>query len=97
VLARTGGLVAAPTVTGGVEVIDAEVAWRWPLATPQKGQAPFSAVDIAPDGSRVLASNTTEVFVWTLDLPTDAETTKTWLARQTNATADKPSEPLGWP
>jgi WD40 repeat protein len=96
-VARTGGLAAAPTVTGGVEVIDPTVDWRWPLATPQKGQAPFSVVDIAPDGSRVLASNTTDVFVWTLALPEDAEATKAWLIQQTNATADKPSGPLGWP
>ncbi|HEY5922438.1 MAG TPA: protein kinase [Kofleriaceae bacterium] len=96
-LARSGGLLAAPTVAGGVEVVDPLVGWRWPLATPQKGQAPFSVVDIAPDGSRVLASNTTEVFLWTLDLPGDADATKAWLAKHTNATADNPSGPLGWP
>jgi hypothetical protein len=96
-IARAGGLAAAPTVAGGVEVIDPAVDWRWPLASPQKGQAPFSVVDIAPDGSRVLASNTTEVFVWTLDLPADAEATKAWPGRQTNATLDKPTGPLGWP
>ncbi len=95
-LARTGGLVAATTVTGGVEVVDPVASWRWPLVTPAKGQAPFSVVDIAPDGSRVLASNTTEVFVWTLDLPDDAETTKAWLGTQTNATSDNPAAPLGW-
>jgi hypothetical protein len=95
-LARSGGLVAAPTVAGGVEVVDPLVGWRWPLASPQKGQAPFTVVDIAPDGSRVLASTATEVFVWTLALPPDAEATKAWLARQTNAIADSPSGPLGW-
>jgi WD40 repeat protein len=96
-LARTGGLLAAPTVTGGVEVVDPLVDWRWPLVTPQKGQSPFSVVDIAPDGSRVLAWSSTQVFVWTLDLPDDAESTRAWLANQTNAIADKPSGPLGWP
>ncbi|HEY5946395.1 MAG TPA: hypothetical protein VIV40_12920, partial [Kofleriaceae bacterium] len=96
-LAHSGGLIAAPTVAGGVEVVDPLVDWRWALATPQKGQAPFTVVDIAPDGSRVLASNATEVFVWTLDLPGDAETTRAWLANQSNATADNPSGPLGWP
>jgi hypothetical protein len=96
-LAKTGGLVAAPTVIGGVEVIDPVVDWRWPLVTPQKGQAPFSVVDIAPDGSRVLGSNATEVFVWTLDVPDDADATKTWLGTQTNAIADNPSGPLRWP
>jgi hypothetical protein len=96
-LARSGGLVAAPTVAGGVEIVDPLVSWRWPLATPQKGQAPFSVVDIAPDGSRVLASNATEVFVWTLELPDDADATRSWLSRLTNATADNPSGPLGWP
>jgi WD40 repeat protein len=96
-VAHTGGLLAAPTVIGGIEVIDPLVDWRWPLVTPQKGQAPFTVVDIAPDGSRVLASNTTEVFVWTLDLPDDAGSTTAWLANQTNATADNPSGPLGWP
>ena len=95
-LARTGGLVAAPTVTGGVEIVDPLVGWRWPIATPHKGEPPFTVVDIAPDGSRVLAGNGTEVFVWTLDLPGDAEATKAWLARMTNATADNPSGPLGW-
>ncbi|HEX5064065.1 MAG TPA: hypothetical protein VFV99_32035 [Kofleriaceae bacterium] len=95
-LARSGGLLAAPTVTGGVEVIDPLVDWRWALATPQKGQAPFSVVDIAPDGSRVLGGSATEVFVWTLDLPADTDATKAWLANQTNATADNPSGPLGW-
>jgi hypothetical protein len=96
-LARTSGLIAAPTVIGGVEVVDPLVDWRWPLITPQKGQSPFSVVDIAPDGSRVLAWSSTEVFVWTLDLPDDAESTRAWLAKQTNAIADKPSGPLGWP
>jgi len=96
-LARAGGLVAAPTVVGGVEVLDPLVDWQWPVTTPQKGQAPFSVVDIAPDGSRVLGGNATEVFVWTLDLPGDADATKAWLGAQTNATADNPSGPLGWP
>jgi hypothetical protein len=95
-LARTGGLIAAPTATGGVEIVDPVVGWRWPLAAPGKGQAPFSMIDIAPDGSRVLASNATHVFVWTLGLPDDVETTKAWLARQSNATSDNPSVPLGW-
>jgi serine/threonine protein kinase len=95
-LARSSGLVAAPTVTGGVEVVDPLVDWRWALVTPQKGQSPFSVVDIAPDGSRVLGWSGTEVFVWTLDLPDDADSTRAWLANQTNAIADKPSGPLGW-
>jgi serine/threonine protein kinase len=95
-LSRTGGLVAAATVTGGVEVVDPVVDWRWSLAQPQQGQAPFTSVDIAPDGSRVLASNATEVFVWTLALPADAAATKTWLEQMTNATIDKPTGPLGW-
>jgi hypothetical protein len=95
-LAGSSGLLAAPTVTGGVEVVDPLVEWRWPLVTPQKGQSPFSVVDIAPDGSRVLAWSSTEVFVWTLDLPRDADSTRAWLANQSNAIADKPSGPLGW-
>jgi hypothetical protein len=95
-LARTGGLIAAPTADGGVEIVDPVVGWRWPLATPGKGQAPFSMIDIAPDGSRVLASNATDVFVWSLGLPDDMESTKAWLARLSNATSDNPSVPLGW-
>ncbi|HEY5944870.1 MAG TPA: protein kinase, partial [Kofleriaceae bacterium] len=31
-LARSGGLIAAPTVAGGVEVVDPLVDWRWALA-----------------------------------------------------------------
>ncbi len=96
-VSRTSGLIAATTVVGGVEVIDPLVDWRWPLVTPQKGQSPFTLVDIAPDGSRVLAWSGPEAFVWTLDLPADAESTKAWLTRQSNATADNPTGPLGWP
>ncbi len=95
-LAQTGGLVAAATTTGGVEVIDPLVTWRWSLATGEDGQPPLARVDIAPDGSRVLAATATEVFVWTLDLPGDAEATKAWLGRMSNATVDNPSGPLGW-
>ncbi|HEU4612048.1 MAG TPA: serine/threonine-protein kinase, partial [Kofleriaceae bacterium] len=95
-LARSGGLVAVPTVAGGVEVVDPLVDWRWTLAPAQKGQAPFAVVDIAPDGSRVLASNATEVFTWSLDLPGDVDATRAWLAAQTDAIADSPSGPLGW-
>src|SRR5690606_36259932 len=94
-LSRTGALIAARTATSGIEVIDPVVDWRWPLATPNPGQ-PFTAVDIAPDGSRVLAPTATEVFVWTLDLPPDAEATRAWLDRMSNATSDNPSGPLGW-
>jgi len=36
------------------------------------------------------------LLVWTLDLPQTAEATAKWLDRLTNATAETPSEPLGW-
>ena len=57
-----------------------------------KARPRFRFVDIAPDGSRVLATNATEVFVWTLDLPDDVETDE-GVARQaiTNATSDNPA------
>jgi hypothetical protein len=95
-LAATHALVASATAVGGVEVIDPLARWRWPLAVPMKGQQPFGSVEIAPDGSRVMATSSSALLVWTLELPSTAETTATWLDTLTNATADSPVGPLGW-
>ncbi|HTL38324.1 MAG TPA: protein kinase [Kofleriaceae bacterium] len=94
--ADTGGLVAGISALGGVEVYDPLAHWSWPLVTPQKGQPPFSFVHISPDSRRVLAMTSQSLLVWTLDLPQTAEATAKWLDRLTNATAETPSEPLGW-
>ncbi len=95
--ATEGGLLAGRTVTAGVEVIDPLVGWRWPLATPQKGvQAPYTYVEIARDGSRVLGVTPYAVVVWTLGLPKTADETTLWLDRASNATADSPNGPLTW-
>jgi len=96
-VAADGSLAAGPTMTGGVEVIDPLVNWRWPLATPQKDfQPPFLYVEVARDGSRVLGLTQNAVVVWTLDLPRTADDTGVWLDKTTNATADSPNGPLGW-
>jgi serine/threonine protein kinase len=95
-IADDGGLVAAPTVSGGVEIIDAAASWRWPLASPQKGMPQFSQLEIARDGSRVLALTQHSVVVWNLELPRSAEDTASWLDRLTNVTADRPNAPLTW-
>jgi hypothetical protein len=68
----------------------------WALAVPAKGQAPYNFVEIAPDGSHVLATTSQSLLVWTLDLPSSAEATRAWLDKLTNATADSPIEPLSW-
>jgi hypothetical protein len=95
--AAEGGLIAAPTITGGVEVIDALVGWRWPLTSPQKGvQQGFTYVEMARDGSRVLGVTPQAVVVWTLQLPGAGDETEAWLDKTSNATADTPSGPLGW-
>jgi WD40 repeat protein len=91
-----GGLVAGLSASGGVEVYDPATKLSWPLAIPTKGQAPYSFVEIAPDGSHVLATTSQSLLVWTLDLPSSAEATRAWLDKLTNATADSPSEPLTW-
>ncbi len=96
-VAANGSLIANPTITGGVELIDPSGGWRWPLASPQKGmQQPFSYAEISPDGRRVLGLTQHSVVVWTLDLPGSADETATWLDKLTNATADNPSDPLRW-
>ncbi|HSD86948.1 MAG TPA: serine/threonine-protein kinase, partial [Kofleriaceae bacterium] len=89
-------LAAGLSAIGGVEVYDPLAHWTWPLAIPQKGQAPYSFVDVSPDGRRVLAMTAASLLVWTLDLPPTAEATTKWLDKLTNATADSPTEPLGW-
>jgi len=95
--ALDGSLLAGRTVIAGVEVIDPLVGWRWPLATPQKGvQQPYTYVEIARDGSRVLGVTPNAVVVWTLGLPRTGEETATWLDRTSNATADSPTGPLTW-
>lgn len=96
VYAPRGGLVAGLSPTGGVEVFDPATKQGWPLTIPTKGQAPYSFVEIAPDGTRVLAMTASTLLVWTLDLPASAEATRAWLDKLTNATADSPSEPLTW-
>jgi WD40 repeat protein len=96
-VAANGSLVACPTVVGGVEVVDPVAQWRWPLATPQKGMhQPFADIQIAPDGTRVVALTQHSVVVWTLALPGTAEETTSWLDKLTNATAGSPSGPLTW-
>jgi WD40 repeat protein len=94
--ADSGGLAAGLSALGGVEVFDPLARWSWPLVTPQKGQPPFSFVHISPDSRRVLAMTSQSLLVWTLDLPQTAQETARWLDRLTNATAETPSEPLGW-
>jgi hypothetical protein len=94
--AQTGGLVAGLSPLGGVEVYDPLAHWTWSLVTPQKGQSPFSFVQVSPDSRRILAMSSQSLLVWTLDLPQTAEATAAWLDRLTNATAEGPSEPLGW-
>jgi hypothetical protein len=94
--ADSGGLVAGLSALGGVDVYDPIARWSWPLVTPQKGQPPFSFVNISPDSRRVLAMTSQTLLVWTLDLPATPEATVKWLDRLTNATAEGPSEPLGW-
>jgi hypothetical protein len=96
VIAPRGGLVAGLSPVGGVEVFDPVTKLAWPLAVPSKGQAPYSFVEIAPDGSRVLAMTASSLLVWTLDLPTSPDATRAWLDKLTNATADSPNEPLTW-
>jgi len=89
--------MAGPTAIGGVEVIDPTAGWRWPLASPQKGfQQPFTYVEMARDGSRVLGLNHEAVVVWTLDLPKTSDETSAWLDKTTNATSDSPTGPLTW-
>ncbi len=96
-ISRTGALIANPTVLSGVEVIDPVAGWRWPLASPQKGvQEPFTYVEIARDGSRILGLTQHSVAVWTLELPGSAEETTTFLDKLTNAIADSPTGPLSW-
>jgi hypothetical protein len=96
-VAANGALIANPTVSGGVELIDPGAGWRWPLAAPKKGmQHPFSYAEISPDGRRVLGVTEDAVVVWTLDLPGTADETSSWLDKLTNATVDNPSDPLRW-
>jgi hypothetical protein len=94
--ADTGGLVAGISALGGVDVYDPLAHWSWSLVTPQKGQPPFAFVNISPDSRRILAMTSQSLLVWTLDLPQTAEATAKWLDRLTNATADGPTDPLGW-
>jgi hypothetical protein len=96
VIAPRAGVVAGLSPVGGVEVFDLVTKLAWPLAVPSKGQAPYSFVEIAPDGSRVLAMTASSLLVWTLDLPTSPDATRAWLDKLTNATADSPNEPLTW-
>ncbi|HEY1559159.1 MAG TPA: protein kinase [Kofleriaceae bacterium] len=88
------GLVASTTPDGVLEVIDAVAGERWSLASP-KGRT-FGAVQISPDGRRVVATTDAGALVWTLDLPSDADATARWLADQTNAVARDADAPLDW-
>ena len=94
-LTADGGLVAAQTAAGVLEVIDPAVKERWPLGAPHGQQ--LGSAQISPDGHRVLVLASSGVLVWTLGLPHDADATAHWLDTLTNATSDHgPSAPLDW-
>jgi WD40 repeat protein len=95
-LTRDGALAASLAANGALEIVDPLVRDRWAIAQSRAPQQ-LVTVQISPDGKRVLATTSSGVLVWTLQLPTTAETTAPWLDQLTNALADHgPSGPLGW-
>jgi len=95
-LTTDGTLGASLAANGALEIIDPIVRDRWPIAMSHAPQQLVS-VQISPDGRRVLATTSSGLLVWTLQLPTTAEVTAPWLDQLTNALAEHgPSAPLSW-
>jgi hypothetical protein len=91
----TPSLAATITPGGTLEVIDVggEPADRWPVTTGRT----LSGVQLAPDGSALLATTPDAVLAWPIYLPTTAGATAKWLDSLTNARADGgPTAPLSW-
>lgn len=88
-------LAATISPGGTLELADlgGEPADRWPIATGRM----FSGVEVAPDGSAVLATTPDAVLAWHVDLLASAAATKAWLDDLTNARTDGgPTAPLSW-
>jgi hypothetical protein len=91
----TPSLVATVTPGGTLELADlgGEPADRWPVAAGRT----FAGVQLAPDGSALLAATPDAVLAWPVDLPANAAATSKWLDSLTNARADGgPTAPLSW-
>jgi hypothetical protein len=89
------GVFVGVTAAGVLEAIDPIADDHFGIATPRAGQA-FSAIQIAPDGKRVLAIAPDGLYVWTLELPHDGPATRSWLDAMTNAIADRGPRSLAW-
>jgi hypothetical protein len=79
---------------GAIDVIDPLARQTWTLAAA--AGVMFSQPQISTDGRRVLAQTTKSLLVWSLDLPTSARDTATWLDAMTNAVEDHGPVGLGW-
>ncbi len=91
----TPSLVATVTPGGTLELADlgGDPADRWPIAIGRT----FAGVQLAPDGSALLATTPDAVLAWPVDLPATAAATAKWLDSLTNARADSgPTAPLSW-
>jgi hypothetical protein len=89
--ALTQGLGATVMPAGTIELIDDREHWTL------DGGHTFTSVQVAPDGSRVLATTQDSVLEWKIELPATPAAATAWVDTLTNARTDGgPTAPLAF-
>jgi hypothetical protein len=93
-MAADAGTLVAPS-SGGLEIVDPLVGYRWTLTAPpplpklwEQVTPTYTAPLISSDGTRVIARLPSALVAWSIHVPASADDTVRWLDSLTNAAID---------